>query len=86
MQLEKLEVYYVILSSLDWQEGSILRIFQTNGVWQGAVITSRVGWNIPSLAEDNEGELYILRYGEGANVYALPLDTTDQTMSDEGNN
>ncbi|KAG5188546.1 Sorbosone dehydrogenase-domain-containing protein [Tribonema minus] len=62
----------------DYQQGRVLRLYKDDsGAWQGSEVVQSTGWTIPSLAEDSNGEIYILRYGDGANVYALPnLSTT----------
>ncbi|KAG5176220.1 Sorbosone dehydrogenase-domain-containing protein [Tribonema minus] len=54
----------------------LLRLIrQRDGGWRGDVIVDELGWTVSSLAEDDDGELYVLRYdssGSAANVYALP--------------
>ncbi|KAG5188564.1 Sorbosone dehydrogenase-domain-containing protein [Tribonema minus] len=56
----------------DYQQGRIVRMYRQGDGWQSEVIVQSTGWLISSLAQDSNGELYIIRYGNGGNVYELP--------------
>eukprot|EP00611_Tribonema_gayanum_P031312 TRINITY_DN9020_c0_g1_i1.p1 TRINITY_DN9020_c0_g1~~TRINITY_DN9020_c0_g1_i1.p1 ORF type:complete len:749 (+),score=220.04 TRINITY_DN9020_c0_g1_i1:78-2249(+) len=56
----------------DYQQGRIVRMYRQGDGWQSEVIVQSTGWLISSLAQDSNGELYIIRYGDGGNVYELP--------------
>jgi hypothetical protein len=44
----------------------------SQGSGYNAAVIARAGFRIAALAEDAAGELYIIKYGEGAQIYALP--------------
>ncbi|KAG5188545.1 Sorbosone dehydrogenase-domain-containing protein [Tribonema minus] len=63
----------------DYQQGRIARLYydSASGTWKNSVIVQSAGWTITALAEDLDGEIYIMRYGDSAQVYALPDKQTE---------
>mmetsp|Transcript_4072 Transcript_4072/g.5624 ORF Transcript_4072/g.5624 Transcript_4072/m.5624 type:complete len:657 (-) Transcript_4072:45-2015(-) len=56
----------------DFQNGVLFRVYMAeDGQWVGEKIAD-TGLHISSFAEDKDGELYIIGYGEGAMVYLMP--------------
>jgi hypothetical protein len=58
----------------DYETGVIARMYAdgSQGSGYNAAVIARAGFRIAALAEDAAGELYIIKYGEGAQIYALP--------------
>lgn len=54
-----------------------MRLDSTSGK---AEVIASAGGHVPSLAEDSDGELYIITYGEEKNVFALPDAPKDSTV------
>jgi hypothetical protein len=65
---------YTLLNITDYETGVIARMYADGSQSSGynAAVIARAGFRIAALAEDAAGELYIIKYGEGAQIYALP--------------
>eukprot|EP00953_Heterococcus_sp_UTEX-ZZ885_P029686 15739-Heterococcus_DN1.PRE.2 len=62
------------LRHTDYETGVIARMYAdgSQGSGYNAAVIARAGFRIAALAEDAAGELYIIKYGESAQIYALP--------------
>ncbi|KAG5191330.1 Sorbosone dehydrogenase-domain-containing protein [Tribonema minus] len=72
------DTYGVSYIFADYMQESILRAFKEpgTGAWNAEPLVATTGWSISSLAEDRDRELYVIQYGVGANMYALPAKAT----------